>query len=125
MNGSNTLANGFPPTALSNPNAPELYSIQPNLRIPFNQQWHFGVQYQMPADTMLDVSYAGSHGQRLYGFYNGNQAAVCDPPAVRSALHRKFWRPAELPDCRAATCSRGGSRRSSGIYLQLEQQRHR
>ncbi|MGD0759217.1 MAG: TonB-dependent receptor, partial [Candidatus Sulfotelmatobacter sp.] len=28
---SNTLANGFPATALSNPNTPELYSISPNL----------------------------------------------------------------------------------------------
>jgi hypothetical protein len=72
---SNTLANGFPATALSNPNAPELYSVSPNLRTPYNQQWHFGVQYQMPADTVLEVSYAGSHGLKLFGFYNGNQAA--------------------------------------------------
>ena len=78
IGGSNTLANGFPATALSNPNAPEVYSIDPNLRTPYNQQWHFGVQYQMPADTVLDVSYAGSHGLKLFGFYNGNEA----PPAT-------------------------------------------
>ena len=59
------MANGFPATALSNPNTPELYSVDPNLRTPYNQQWHFGVQYQMPADTLLDVSYAGSHGLKL------------------------------------------------------------
>jgi hypothetical protein len=77
---SNTLANGFPSTALSNPNAPEIYSVDPNLRTPYNQQWHFGLQYQMPADSVLEVSYAGSHGLKLFGFYNGNQA----PPATGS-----------------------------------------
>ncbi len=97
MNGSNTLANGFPPTALSNPNAPELYSIQPNLRIPFNQQFHFGVQYQMPADTMLDVSYAGSHGQRLYGFYNGNQAALATLPQYAALCTANFGGPLSCP----------------------------
>ena len=80
IGGSNTLANGFPATALSNPNTPELYSVSPNLRTPYTQQWHFGVQYQMPADTMLDVSYAGSRGLKLFGFYNGNQAVPATDP---------------------------------------------
>jgi len=71
---SNALSNGFPANALSDPNAPELYSIDPSLRVPFTQQWHLGLQYQLPAQTVLEVSYAGSHGQRLFGFYNGNQA---------------------------------------------------
>ncbi|MGC2328801.1 MAG: TonB-dependent receptor, partial [Candidatus Sulfotelmatobacter sp.] len=77
---SNTLANGFPANALSDPNSPELYSIQPNLRIPYTQQWHFGVQYQLPADTVLDVSYAASRGLHLYGFYNGNEAVLATDP---------------------------------------------
>jgi hypothetical protein len=85
MGGSNTLANGFPATALSNPNTPELYSVSPNLRTPYNQQWHFGVQYQMPADTMLDVSYAGSRGLKLFGFYNGNQAVPATDPLFATA----------------------------------------
>jgi len=90
IGGSNTLVNGFPATALSNPNAPELYSIDPNLRIPYNQQWHFGVQYQMPADTVLDVSYAGSRGLKLYGFYNGNQAVPATDPQFATACATNF-----------------------------------
>jgi hypothetical protein len=85
IGGSNTLANGFPATALSNPNTPELYSISPNLRTPYNQQWHFGVQYQMPADTVLEVSYAGSRGLKLFGFYNGNQAVPATDPLFATA----------------------------------------
>ncbi len=90
INGSNTLANGFPSTALSDPNTPELYSIQPNLRTPYNQQWHFGVQYQMPADTMLDVSYAGSRGLKLFGFYNGNEAALATLPQYAALCTANF-----------------------------------
>ena len=90
INGSNTLANGFPANALSDPNAPELYSIQPNLRIPYNQQWHFGVQYQLPADSMLDISYAGSRGLKLYGFYNGNQAVPASEPQFAALCNANF-----------------------------------
>jgi hypothetical protein len=87
---SNTLANGFPANALSDPNTPELYSVSPNLRTPYNQQWHFGVQYQLPADTMLDVSYAGSRGLKLFGFYNGNEAALATLPQYAALCVANF-----------------------------------
>jgi hypothetical protein len=90
----NVLANGFPAASLSDPNSPELYSIDPHLRTPYNQQWHLGLQYQLPAQTLLDVSYAGSHGLKLFGFYNGNQAVpIVDqaaPTAPRRTVHRPF-----------------------------------
>ena len=90
LTNSNTLANGFPANALSDPNTPELYSVDPNLRTPYNQQWHFGVQYQMPADTMLDVSYAGSRGLKLFGFYNGNEAALATLPQYAALCVANF-----------------------------------
>ena len=70
----NVLAQGFPAKSLSDPNAPELYSLDPHLVTPYNQQWHLGLEYQLPADTLLEVSYAGSRGLKLFAFYNGNQA---------------------------------------------------
>jgi hypothetical protein len=70
----NVLAQGFPANSLSDPNAPELYSLDPHLVTPYNQQWHMGFEYQLPADTVLEVSYAGSRGLKLFGFFNGNQA---------------------------------------------------
>jgi Carboxypeptidase regulatory-like domain/TonB dependent receptor len=94
---SNTLANGFPANALSDPNTPELYSVSPNLRTPYNQQWHFGVQYQMPADTMLDVSYAGSRGLKLFGFYNGNEAALATLPQYAALCTANFGGPLSCP----------------------------
>ena len=70
----NVLSQGFPANSLSDPNTPQLFSTDPNLRTPYTQQWHFGLQYQLPAQTMLQISYAGSRGTKLYAFYNGNQA---------------------------------------------------
>jgi Carboxypeptidase regulatory-like domain/TonB dependent receptor len=70
----NVLANGFPADSLTDPNTPQFFSVEPNLRTPYNQQWHLGLQYQLPAETVLEVSYAGSRGLKLYAFYNGNQA---------------------------------------------------
>jgi len=72
-----TLSNlyqGFPANSLTDPNTPTLFSESSPLKTPFVQQWHFGFQYQLPANMLLDVSYAGSHGADLYGMYNGNQA---------------------------------------------------
>jgi len=70
----NILSQGFPLNSLTEPNTTELYSIDPHLVTPYTQQWHLGLEYQLPADTVLDVSYAGSRGLKLFAFYNGNQA---------------------------------------------------
>ena len=70
----NVMANGFPLDSLTDPNTPQLFSVDPHLRTPYNQQWHMGLQYQLPAQTVLEVSYAGSRGMKLFAFYNGNQA---------------------------------------------------
>ena len=82
--GLNVLNQGFPANALTDPNTPILFSISPHLSTPYTQQWHLGFQYQMPADSVLEISYAGSHGSDLYNFYNGNQAV----PMQRFARRR-------------------------------------
>ncbi|MGB7434201.1 MAG: TonB-dependent receptor, partial [Candidatus Acidiferrum sp.] len=72
--GLSVLAQGFPASALVDPNTPTLFSESMNLKTPYVQQWHLGFQYQLPSQMLLDISYAGSHGSDLYGMYNGNQA---------------------------------------------------
>ena len=87
----NVLANGFPSTSLSDPNTPSLYSISPHLVTPYMQQWHLGLEYQLPADTVLEFTYAGSRGLKLFAFFNGNQATpdanASDPTAPRRPAH--------------------------------------
>jgi len=88
--------------ALDDPNTPSLYSIDPRLTTPYTQQWHLGVEYQLPAQTVLQLSYAGSRGLKLYGFYNGNQAVPTTDPNAPTAPRR----PANnnLPNPAAGPC---------------------
>lgn len=76
------LSQGFPASSLTDPNTPQLFTLDPNLRTPYVTQWHLSTQYQLPSDTLFEVSYAGSKGTKLYAFLNGNQA---DPSAVPGA----------------------------------------
>jgi len=87
---NNFWTQGFPATSLSDSNNPLLYSIAPDLRTPLVHQWHLGIEYQLPAETVLELSYAGSRGQHLYGFYNGNQAIPSDDPNEPLAPRRPF-----------------------------------
>ncbi len=87
---ANFWTQGFPANSLTDPNNPLLYSIDHNIRTPMMHQWHFGLEYQLPAETVLGVSYGGSHGTHLYGFYNGNQAVPSTDPNEPLAPRRPF-----------------------------------
>ncbi len=86
---ANNVNTGLSP--LGDPNTPQLYSIDPHLVTPYMQQWHLGLEYQLPADTVLEVSYAGSRGLKLFAFYNGNEETpttnASDPTAPRRPAH--------------------------------------
>ncbi len=86
--GLNVLSQGFPANSLTNPNTPQLYSLDPNLKTPYTQQWHLGIEYQLPKDTVMEISYAGSKGSRLYGFFNGNQAVPTPDSSIPTAPRR-------------------------------------
>lgn len=88
--GLNVLANGFPSNALSDPNTPLLYSLDPHLVTPYVQQYQLSFEYQLPSKTLFTLAYAGSHGLKLYTFFNGNEATPDanpnDPVAPRRPL---------------------------------------
>jgi Carboxypeptidase regulatory-like domain/TonB dependent receptor len=87
---NNFWTQGFPAGSLTDPNNPLLYSLDPKLKTPMMQQWHLGFEYQLPSQTVFQISYAGSHGLRLYGFYNGNQALPSPDPNAPLAPRRPF-----------------------------------
>ena len=88
--GLSFLSQGFPANSLTDPNTPILYSVSPKLRTPYTQQWHLGGQYQLPADILFELSYAGSRGLKLYNFYNGNEAVPTDNLSAPTAPRRPF-----------------------------------
>ena len=82
------LQNGFPSNSLSDPNTPFLYSIDPKLVTPYMQQWHLSIQRELPADSVFEITYAGSKGNKLFIFLNGNQAAPSADPNASLAPRR-------------------------------------
>src|SRR5579864_3238273 len=80
--GSAGISVGFPATALTDPNTPMLYSVSPKMATPYMQQWNFGVERQLGKDTVVQLTYAGSKGTKLFTFYNGNQADPSSDPTA-------------------------------------------
>lgn len=62
---------------------PNLTTLVTPMLAPTNQQWSFGVQQQLFAHTVLDVSYVGSHGTHLLRPLNINS-----PPAGLAAAEK-------------------------------------
>ena len=82
VTGIPTLASGFPATALVDPNTPIFFSVDKNLRTPYMQQWHLGIEKELPGISVFALTYGGSKGTKLYTFFNGNQAQpTADPNA--------------------------------------------
>jgi hypothetical protein len=86
--GLSFLQNGFPASALVDPNTPIFFSVDQNLRTPYMQQWHMSVQRQLPGDSVFELTYGGSKGTKLYTFFNGNQAAPSSDPSSPLAPRR-------------------------------------
>ena len=86
--GSAGISVGFPATALLDPNTPTLFTVQRNLVTPYLQQWHFGFERELGKDMVMEVTYAGSRGSKLFTFYNGNQADPSSDPSAPFAPRR-------------------------------------
>lgn len=52
------------------------FAIHPNLVTPYLQQWHFGIQRELPWQTALDVRYVGNKGTALYRGLDYNQTII-------------------------------------------------
>jgi hypothetical protein len=85
------LAGGFPANSLVDPNTPIFFSVDKNLRTPYMQQWHLSVERELPANSVFTITYAGSKGEKLYTFFNGNQAAPDPNPNDATAPRRPVF----------------------------------
>lgn len=86
--GFSRFANGFPASSLTDPNTPQFLQLDPTLVSPYMQQWNVSTEYQLPSQTLLQITYAGSKGTKLYTFFNGNQAAPTADPTIPNADRR-------------------------------------
>ena len=77
-----------PASSLTDPNTPQLLQLDPKIANPYMQQWNLTTQYGLPAASVLQVSYAGSKGTRLYTFYDANQAFPSSDATAPFGLRR-------------------------------------
>ncbi|MBO0910338.1 MAG: TonB-dependent receptor, partial [Acidobacteria bacterium] len=114
--GSAGISVGFPATALVDPNTPILFTLDPNLVTPYMQQWHLGVEHELGKDMVLEVTYAGSRGNKLFTFYNGNQANPSLDPTAPLASRR----PVPLIDAGISLFRSDGGSKYNSLETRLE-----
>lgn len=57
---------------------PTVFTIDPNLRTPYVQQWNFGIEREIFRDTVAEVRYVGNHGVKLTRGIDINQVRIFD-----------------------------------------------
>lgn len=63
-----------------------LYTIDPNLRVPYIQQWSLGIEREIFPDTALEVRYVGNRGTKLGRAIDLNQMIVRENGFVEEVL---------------------------------------
>lgn len=81
-------ANFFPNAIPTTPRAPNALDSQtavfnPNIRNPYTQRWSLGFQRELPWNFVMDASYVGSAGRKLFVSEDLNPIVTPGPPAVR------------------------------------------
>jgi hypothetical protein len=115
--GISTLSQGFPANSLTDPNTPTLFSLDPNLRMPYVIQWHLSTQYQVADKTVFEVAYVGSKGDRSYIYLNGNQAQPTSDPSAPTAPRRPF----PYVDASTGYLKSAGSSNYNGLQTSFQQ----
>ncbi len=93
--------------------------IDPNLRNPYYQRWSFGVQRELPAALLLDVSYVGSKGTRLFAQEDLNPlvpASLQAPVPASVPANRRMPRLDPLSGSRGIRTNGGSSIYHSGQF---------
>jgi hypothetical protein len=55
-------AGAYPPATIDQVSQ---WMVDPQFKTPYMDQWNFGIQRELPSDSVLDVNYVGSVGRRL------------------------------------------------------------
>ncbi|MGH9942060.1 MAG: carboxypeptidase regulatory-like domain-containing protein, partial [Pyrinomonadaceae bacterium] len=55
---------------------PTLFTIDPELKTPYVQQWNLGIEREIFRDTALEVRYVGNHGTKLLRGIDINQVRI-------------------------------------------------
>ncbi|HWP55668.1 MAG TPA: TonB-dependent receptor, partial [Pyrinomonadaceae bacterium] len=66
----------FTPPLQTRTNAPPITVFDPHMNLPTVHEWNFSFQRELPWDLVMQASYIGRRGERLFMAYDANQIAV-------------------------------------------------
>ncbi|MFL6466621.1 MAG: carboxypeptidase regulatory-like domain-containing protein, partial [Pyrinomonadaceae bacterium] len=72
------------PIGLANSNSN--YLAEPGFEIPYSHQWSLGVQRELPGNMIIDVSYVGRRGKKLFALADAAQVVNFKDPASGQTL---------------------------------------
>jgi hypothetical protein len=67
-----------------------LFTVDPNLRTPYVQQWNFGIQREIFRDTVAEVRYVGNRGTKLTRGVDVNQQRIFAGGFFEDFLRARF-----------------------------------
>jgi len=59
-------------------------SVDPNLKLPYSQNWNFGIQHDIGHNVQLEINYVGVQGKRLLSSIDGNAPDPAKVAALRT-----------------------------------------
>ena len=64
-----------------------IWAIDPNLATPYVQQWSFGIERELDANTALEIRYAGNHAVKVYRAIDYNEANIFENGFLQEFLN--------------------------------------
>jgi hypothetical protein len=70
------------------------FLVDPNLHLPYSQNWNFGIQHDLGGNVQLEINYVGVQGKRLQRPLNGNPPDPAKVAALRAFCADPTYNPA-------------------------------
>jgi hypothetical protein len=64
-----------------------LWTFDPNLRVPYVQQWSFGIEREIADQTAVEVRYVGNHGVKIFRAIDYNEANIFENGFLQEFLN--------------------------------------
>lgn len=67
-----------------------IYAVDPNFKTPYEDVFGFGIQRELPANTILEIDYVGRLGRRLFAQSDAGQLVNFNDPVAGQSLITAF-----------------------------------
>ncbi len=62
-------------------------TVDPNIRSPYVEQWNFGVQRQIPGNSVIEIDYVGNHSVHMWMAYDVDETNIFENGFLKEFLN--------------------------------------